>query len=92
MSRARFTKAEAEAKVGRRIKSLVEFASIPKGTTGQAVKADDMGDGWDVVIQWDIPQTPLSVIEKEVAGESVLVIDAGAPLRDWFTKQEGVVA
>ena len=47
-----------------------------------------MGDGWDAVIEWDIPQSPPSMIEQEIAGESVLVVDAGAPLCDWFTKSE----
>jgi hypothetical protein len=53
MKRERFTKEEAEKKVGAIIKTRVEFASVPKGTQGKVVKIDDMGGGeWDVVIRW----------------------------------------
>ncbi len=52
MKRKRFTKEEAQGKVGRLIRSRVEFSSVPKGTSGQVVRIDSMGDGWDVVISW----------------------------------------
>ena len=56
MKRDRFTRAEAEAKVGKTIKTRVDFSGVSKGTIGQVVKADKMGkDEWDAVIRWDLP-------------------------------------
>jgi hypothetical protein len=52
------------------------------------IKADDLGDGWDVVIEWDLPQLPPSVLKGEIAGEKVLIVDSGQPLQDWFTRDE----
>ena len=60
-----FTQEEAEAKVGKKIRTLAAWAGVPRGTTGTVVKADPMGRVkpldkdpqtiWDVVIEWDCP-------------------------------------
>jgi hypothetical protein len=84
----RFTQAEAEAKVGKTVRSLAQFSGVPKGTTGRVVAADDLGQGFDAVIEWNIPQPPPSALETEIAGTPVTIINAGQPLRDWFTKEE----
>jgi hypothetical protein len=52
------------------------------------VKADDMKDGWDAVIEWDIPMPPPSVMVGEIAGAPVTILTTGDPLQDWFTKSE----
>jgi hypothetical protein len=80
----RFTQQEAEGKVGMRIKSLVEFPSVPRGTTGRVAKADSAGEfknqfgviqeEFDVIIEWDLPTTVFG--------------NASKPLWDWFTKSE----
>jgi hypothetical protein len=77
----RFEKPEAESKVGKHVRSLAEFAGVPKGTTGRVVRADRMGnvrtaDGkiyeeYDAVIEWDLP------------GQQ-----STKPLQDWFPKDE----
>lgn len=73
-----FTQAEAAAKVGRTVRSRVEFSGIPKGSRGKAVKADPMGHSlkggvkaevWDVVIEWEDDSRT-------------------KPIRDWFNKDE----
>jgi hypothetical protein len=88
MDRLRFTEAEAQAKVGKVVHSLVEFSGVPKGSTGRVIKIDDLGDGWDVVIQWDLLQPPPSVLQGKIAGAPVVIVDAGNPLQDWFTRDE----
>jgi hypothetical protein len=86
--RLRFTESEAEAKIGKTVRSLVNFSGVPKGTTGRVVAKDDMGDGWDAVIEWDLPQPKASRRESEVAGEPVTIVTKGDPLRDWFPRDE----
>jgi hypothetical protein len=93
-----FTKTEAEAKVGKKIRTLVEFSGVPKGTTGQVLRADPAGrvkpafeeavEVYDLAIQWDLPTEPPSVASGELAGEPVTVIRSGKPLVDWFTKEK----
>ena len=39
MEQRYFTKAEAEGKVGQKIKTLVVWSGVPVGTTGAVVKA-----------------------------------------------------
>lgn len=84
----RFMKDEAESKVGKTVRSLVDFAGVPKGTTGRVVEIGYLADGWDVVIEWDLPRPEPSAAIGKIAGEPVLVVHTGRPLRDWFTKQE----
>jgi len=78
-----FTQEEAEAKVGKKIRTLAAWAGVPRGTMGTVVKADQMGrvktldkdphKVGDVVIEWDLPVPPIHV---------------NKPLQDWFTKDE----
>ncbi len=77
-----FTKTEAEAKVGKKIRTLVEFSGVLKGTTGQVLRADPAGreavEIYDLAIQWSLPTEPPSVASGELAGEPVTVIRSGA--------------
>ena len=99
--REHFTQDEAQAKVGRRIKTLVEFSGVPKDTTGQVIRADAAGqtkppfgearEVFDVAIQWDLPgRQPLAelVIPGEAPNDPYIYICSGNPLVDWFTKAE----
>ncbi len=81
MTRELFTKEEALARVGRRVKSKIEFLGIPKGTTGNVVKADPYlswegiqyyENGYTLAIEWDLDYR----------------LPSGQGLRDWFTKNE----
>ena len=92
---------EAQAKVGRRIKTRVEWSGVPKDTTGQVVSADLAGkikpalgevrEVFDVAIRWDLPR-PLPAAELVIPGDaphdSYIFIRSGKPLVDWFTKAE----
>ncbi|SRR5712692_196091 len=98
MSEKLFTKTEAEAKVGKKIRTLVEFSGVPKGTTGRVLQADPAGrvkpafgdavEVYDLAIQWDLPTEPPTITSGELAGELVTVIRSGKPLVDWFTRSE----
>ncbi len=86
MRPTRFSKVEAEALVGKRIRTLDEFSGVPKGTTGAVIRADIAGtaevggamvEEFDVAIQWDLP-----------FGEPFVSIRGGKALVDWYTKDE----
>lgn len=93
-----FTKTEAEAKVGKKIRTLVEFSGVPKGTTGQVLRADPAGrvkpafgevvEVYDLAIQWDLPTEPPVAMREESGGEPFIFIGSGKPLVDWFTRDE----
>ena len=85
--RLRFSESEAQAKVGKTVRSLVEFASIPKSTTGCVINKDFAGDGWEIVIEWNLPP-PVAPQRQGKINESVAVVITGNPLRNWFTRDE----
>jgi hypothetical protein len=98
VERKYFTQEEAQAKVGRRIRTRVAWSGVPEGTTGAVIRADPIGrikppmgeamEVFDVAIQWDLPREPLQMGRGQVEGEPVLVITGGGPSIDWFTKDE----
>ncbi|MDD5559010.1 hypothetical protein [Candidatus Methylomirabilis sp.] len=51
-----FDESAALAKVGRRIKTLVEFSGVPKDTLGEVTRADKSGEGYTLAIQWELPE------------------------------------
>ncbi len=94
-----FTQAEAQSKVGKTIKSLVEFAGVPQGTSGNVISADQAGftkppfgqatEVYDVAIQWHLLQPERSAeLVTTGADESYIEIHTNKPLVDWFTKDE----
>jgi len=86
--RAYFTPAGAQAKVGRRIRTLVAWSGVPKATTGSVIRADEGANGWTIAIQWDLPTEPRQVGIGEVDGAPYVVITGGKPLVDWFSRNE----
>jgi hypothetical protein len=95
--RRRFSRADAEALVGKRIKTLVEFSGVPKGAPGTVVRADVAGtakvggvtiEEYDLAIQWDLPVGPQVIEAGHIEGYPVVSIRGGKPLVDWFTKDE----
>ncbi len=67
-----YTQAEARRLVGQVFESQVEFSRVPKGTRGKVVEIDQMGDGWDLVIEWGLP----------------IRMPSGQGLHDWFSREE----
>jgi hypothetical protein len=52
MAQTSFTKAEAQAKVGTRVRTRIAFAGVPQGATGTIIGADRVIDGYDVEVAW----------------------------------------
>jgi hypothetical protein len=52
MRQTAFTRAEARAKVGRRVRTRVAFAGVLKGALGTILRVDHVIDGDDVEIAW----------------------------------------
>jgi hypothetical protein len=52
MAETTFTRAAAQAKVGKRVRTRVAFASVPRGAIGTIIRADRVIDGYDVEVAW----------------------------------------
>ncbi len=69
----------ADIQIGRRVRSLVDFAGVPRGTEG--VIDEDYGSG--ITIAWDLPDRPLPPGYQAYDGRPA--IQTGI-LRDGFDK------
>lgn len=85
-----FTREEAQAKMGERIRARVELAGVPIGTTGIVVRFDDdVGDdGYDLGVLWELPQGPPPFAFGELEGHTHVVFRVGKPFIDWFSRDE----
>jgi hypothetical protein len=63
MSQTAFTRAEAQAKVGRRVRARLAFAEVPAGALGTVVRVDRVVDGYDLEVAWRRPGRPTPWIE-----------------------------
>lgn len=70
-----------EVTIGMRVRSLREFAGVPKGTEGVI---DEMYDPDGFMVAWDLPGRPLPPSYREYDGRPA--IQTGI-LRDGFDKQ-----
>jgi hypothetical protein len=52
MRRTAFTRAEAQATVGRQVRARVAFAEVPEGALGTIIRVDRVIDGYDVEVAW----------------------------------------
>jgi hypothetical protein len=52
MVQTAFTRAEARAKVGKRVRTRVTVAGVPQGAIGTIIGADRVIDGYDVEVAW----------------------------------------
>jgi hypothetical protein len=52
MAQTSFTRAEAQAKVGRRVRPRVALAEIPQGAIGTILRVDRVIDGYDLEVAW----------------------------------------
>ena len=52
MAQLSFTRAQAQAKVGRRVRPRVAFAAVPRGAVGTIIRVDRVLDGYDVEVAW----------------------------------------
>jgi hypothetical protein len=62
---SRFTRHEANQKVGRIVQSRVEFSGVPIGTIGEVIGTYEVHDGFfDVVIRWDLPSGKMTIQDR----------------------------
>jgi len=59
MNLSLFTYAEAQAKRGLRVCTRLTLIGIPNGTTGTVQRVEQTLDGCVVVVQWDVPRSPI---------------------------------
>ena len=52
MAQTSFTRAEAQAKVGTRVRPRVAIIGVRRGATGTITRADRVIDGYDVEVSW----------------------------------------
>ena len=52
MGQTAFSKAEARAKIGRRVRPRIAVAEAPRGAVGAIIRADRVLDGYDVEASW----------------------------------------
>jgi hypothetical protein len=52
MAQTSFTRAEAQAKVGKRVRTRLAGAGIPRGALGTIIRAECVIDGYDVEVAW----------------------------------------
>lgn len=70
----------SEATIGTRVRSLIDFQDVPKGTVG--VIDEDYGTG--VMVAWDLPERPLPRGYRRHDGRAAI---ASGKLRDGFNKE-----
>lgn len=44
----------AKGKIGQMIRAEVYWSGVPKGTVGKVIGYEWLGDGWDVMIEWEL--------------------------------------
>lgn len=52
MAQISFTRAEAQCKVGKRVRTRIAFAGVPRGAIGTITRADRVIDGYDLEVAW----------------------------------------
>ena len=62
MNQTSYTRAEARAKVGRRVRAQVAVDGIPPGTVGTVARVDRVIDGYDLEIKWAVPERRRPVV------------------------------
>ncbi|HXH13818.1 MAG TPA: hypothetical protein VNP04_29115 [Alphaproteobacteria bacterium] len=53
MAQTAFSRAEAQAKVGKRVRARVAFGEVPEGAIGTVISADRVIDGYDLEVAWE---------------------------------------
>jgi len=61
-----FSQEEAEAKIGRSVKTLIPLAGMPRGTRGTVTRALCMPEGYAVIVRWQWPRPRAMWFDKEV--------------------------
>jgi hypothetical protein len=88
VERTFFTKDEARNEIGNSIEALSDFPSVPKGTRGTVVRANQYAqDKWVVLVEWDLP-VETHIIEATIVDVSLNFYKRSKPVTDQFSKTE----
>ena len=55
MGQTAFSKVEARAKIGTRVRPRIAIAEVPRGAVGTIMRIDRVLDGYDVEVSWVWP-------------------------------------
>ncbi|MCA1852854.1 MAG: hypothetical protein LC647_10790 [Beggiatoa sp.] len=60
-----FSQVDAQALLGRCIRTKVEFSGVPAGTAGTVTRTDkgSSPEGYTVAIQWNLPDRPRPLVD-----------------------------
>lgn len=58
------TSDEAYNLIGSRVMVRVAWGDIPEGATGRVKFADESAGHWDVAVEWDMPDNPVTWLTK----------------------------
>jgi hypothetical protein len=61
----RFNKQDAEAQVGRNVRTLADISCVPAGTRGRVVAAEEAGNGYDVAVEWESSHLAVDWFSKD---------------------------
>ncbi len=56
-----YTRTEAEALIGQLFETRATLMRVPKRTRGRVIQALDVGDHWNVLIEWELPHLSTQV-------------------------------
>ncbi len=56
-----YTRTEAESLVGQLFETRATLMNVPKRTRGRVIQALDVGDHWNVLIEWELPHLSTQV-------------------------------
>ena len=84
--RVYFTREEAQASVGLEVEALASFPSVPKGTSGEVVKASRYaGSDYIVEVRWKLSR-PSELIDLTIPDFSFNFFRTRKPVKDEFCK------
>ncbi len=84
-----YTRAEAEALVGRLFETQEVLTRVPKRTRGRVIQALDVGDHWNVLIEWELPHLSTRVwYDKFDVRHSMREIQTGGSQGTWGGEME----
>jgi hypothetical protein len=71
-----YNRTEAEGLVDQLFETQAQLTYVPTRTRGRVIEAIDLGDHWDVLIEWDQPR-----IHTQVAYDKFVVQNAMRPIK-----------
>lgn len=74
--------------VGNRVRSLRDFAGVPKGSEGFVIEHYNLSGVGGVTIGWDLPNHPFPKEKSMEEVAEMYAINPKCPIRDSFSPEE----